>query len=90
MQGYSVNITQLGTNSQESNLDIDAENFTTSLDYDWESQRVSVQLKFVREGCYHATIFYDGTELHNGDFDIIVLNSKKISHVGTSLFGIYF
>ncbi|KAJ8964885.1 hypothetical protein NQ314_004549, partial [Rhamnusium bicolor] len=54
---------------------IEEENFNTNLDYDWESQRVSVQLKFVREGCYHATIYYHGTELHNGDFDIIVLNS---------------
>ncbi|XP_074038051.1 apoptosis-resistant E3 ubiquitin protein ligase 1 isoform X1 [Leptinotarsa decemlineata] len=75
IEGYVVNISQLGTNSQESNLDNDRDDFTTNLDYDWESQRVSVQLKFVQEGCYHATIYYRGTELHNGDFDIIVLNS---------------
>ncbi|XP_057672258.1 apoptosis-resistant E3 ubiquitin protein ligase 1 isoform X1 [Diorhabda carinulata] len=74
-EGYTVDIIQLGSQSHESELDIDKENFTTSLDYDWESQRVSVQLKFFREGCYHSTIYYHGTELHNGDFDIIVLNS---------------
>ncbi|CAH1098639.1 unnamed protein product [Psylliodes chrysocephalus] len=74
-EGYTVDIVQLGSQSHDSELDIDKENFTTCLDYDWETQRVSVQLKFVREGCYHATIYYHGTELHNGDFDIIVLNS---------------
>lgn len=67
---------QLGTNSQSSNLEIEEENFTVILDYDWQSQRVMVQLKFIYEGCCHATIKYKGTELHNGDFDIIVLNSK--------------
>lgn len=67
---------QLGSCSQASNLEIEEENFTVILDYDWQSQRVMVQLKFIYEGCYHATIKYKGTELHNGDFDIIVLNSK--------------
>lgn len=75
-KGYSVNIVQLGSNSLDSNLDRDEENFSITLDYDWQTQRVSVQLKFVSEGCYHATIRYKGTELHNGDFDIIVLNSN--------------
>lgn len=74
-QGYTVSITQLGCRSQDS-LDILEENYSIALDYDWQSQRISVQLKFLNEGCYHATIRYKGTELHNGDFDIIVLNSK--------------
>lgn len=70
---------QLGNSSHASNLEIEEENFTLVLDYDWLSQRVMVQLKFIFEGCYHATIKYKGTELHNGDFDIIVLNSKFIN-----------
>lgn len=75
VQNYTVDISQLGTSSQDSNMDIIEDNFTTTLDYDWQSQRVSIQLKFLNEGCYHATIKYNNTELHNGDFDIIVLNS---------------
>nr|CAH7730434.1 unnamed protein product [Callosobruchus chinensis] len=77
VEGYAINIAQLGLKSPELPLDAtgDEENCSTNLEYDWESQRVMVQLKFVQEGCYHATIFYRGTELHNGDFDIIVLNS---------------
>lgn len=81
---------QLGSCSQASNLEIEEENFTVVLDYDWQTQRVMVQLKFIYEGCYHATIKYKGTELHNGDFDIIVLNSKlnKMFQVTThQLFG---
>lgn len=66
---------QLGSISQSSNLEIEEENYTVMLDYDWQSQRVMVQLKFIYEGCYHATIKYKGSVLHNGDFDIIVLNS---------------
>ncbi|XP_076250945.1 apoptosis-resistant E3 ubiquitin protein ligase 1 isoform X1 [Rhynchophorus ferrugineus] len=74
-EGYSVHIVPLGLNSRENILDLEEDRHSTSLDYDWASHRVSVQLKFLREGCYHATIKYNGTELHNGDFDIIVLNS---------------
>lgn len=70
-----MDISQLGSRSQES-LDIIEENFSINLDYDWQTQKVTVQFKFIYEGCYHATIKYNGTELHNGDFDIIVLNSK--------------
>uniref|UniRef100_A0AAR5Q493 HECT-type E3 ubiquitin transferase n=2 Tax=Dendroctonus ponderosae TaxID=77166 RepID=A0AAR5Q493_DENPD len=73
-EGYSVQIVSLGSCSQENILQIE-EKYSISLDYDWGTNRVSVQLKFVKEGCYHATIKYKGTELHNGDFDIIVLNS---------------
>ncbi|XP_060532569.1 apoptosis-resistant E3 ubiquitin protein ligase 1 [Cylas formicarius] len=74
-EGYIVDIVQIGSISRENILDIDKKNFTTTLDYDWQSQKVSIQLKFVYEGCYHATISYHEMQLHNGDFDIIVLNS---------------
>ncbi|XP_066257066.1 apoptosis-resistant E3 ubiquitin protein ligase 1-like [Euwallacea similis] len=73
-EGYLVQITPLGTSSQNSIMDCE-DNYSVTLDYDWNTNRVSVQLKFAKEGCYHATIKYNGTELHNGDFDIIVLNS---------------
>lgn len=59
-------------NSEENKID----GYSTSLDYDWQTQKLNIQLKFIYEGCYHATIKYQGIVLHNGDFDIIVLNSK--------------
>ncbi|XP_017771527.1 PREDICTED: apoptosis-resistant E3 ubiquitin protein ligase 1 isoform X2 [Nicrophorus vespilloides] len=75
-RGYTVTLTQLGGKSQSCNPDVTEEKrYTVSLDYDWQNQRISIQLKFLYEGCFHATIKYNGTELHNGDFDIIVLNS---------------
>ncbi|CAH1174172.1 unnamed protein product [Phaedon cochleariae] len=72
-EGYSVKINKIGGSSDD--VDIEKDNFTISLDYDWETQRVTVELRFIKECCYHATIYYHGTELQNGDFDIIVLNS---------------
>lgn len=66
--GYTVAVSQLGGRS--------ADGYTAALDYDWQAHKINVQLKFVYEGCYHATIKYRGVVLHNGDFDIIVLNSK--------------
>lgn len=81
-----MQIVALGSCSQENILKIE-EKYTISLDYDWGTNRVSVQLKFVKEGCYHATIKYKGTELHNGDFDIIVLNSQcfGLTHLHVSI-----
>ncbi|KAK9675112.1 hypothetical protein QE152_g40630, partial [Popillia japonica] len=73
--GYEIEICQFGSRSQESNLDIIEENYSVALDYDWQTRRITVQLKFLYEGCYHAKMRYQGTELNNGDFDIIVLNS---------------
>ncbi|XP_050303094.1 apoptosis-resistant E3 ubiquitin protein ligase 1 isoform X2 [Anthonomus grandis grandis] len=73
--GYTVHIISLGSASRENIFDIDEEKYSVALDYDWGTHRISVQLKFIKEGCYHATIKYKGAELHNGDFDIIVLNS---------------
>ncbi|KAK9755013.1 hypothetical protein QE152_g802 [Popillia japonica] len=61
--------------SQESNSDIIEENYSVALDYDWQTRRITVQLQFLYEGGYHAKMRYQGTELNNGDFDIIVLNS---------------
>ncbi|KRT81256.1 hypothetical protein AMK59_5638 [Oryctes borbonicus] len=74
-QGYEIDICQFGSRSQESNLDIIEENYSIALDYDWQTRKITVQLKFLYEGCYHAKMRYQGTELNNGDFDIIVLNS---------------
>lgn len=74
-QGFTVNITQLGSRSQEFNSSTPEEQYIIILDYDWQCFRLTFQIKFFYEGCYHATIFYRNMELHNGDFDIIVLNS---------------
>lgn len=62
-------------------MEIEQQNFETNIDYDWESQRVSVHLIFHCEGCYQATICYDGMVLLNGYLDIIVLNSKSQFHL---------
>ena len=47
------------------------------LDYEETSHRISLQVRFPNEGCFHATVSYNGIELHNGDFDIIVLSSES-------------
>lgn len=46
------------------------------LDYDAACQRICLQVLFPSEGCYHASVAYNGVVLNNGDFDIIVLSSK--------------
>lgn len=74
-QGYSVQIVYLGSDAQN----LEERNFTMGLDYDWETQRVRVQLKFIQEGFYHGTVKYKGVELLNGKFNIIVLNSKFVT-----------
>lgn len=71
-------------------MDTDDNNFTTALDYDWQSQRVNLQLKFLYEGCYHTTIKYKGIELHNGDFDIIVLNSELVLKLQNKMLKLFF
>lgn len=45
------------------------------LDYDSSNQRIRLKVSFPRGGCYHATVSLAGLQLHNGDFDIIVLES---------------
>lgn len=79
-KGYTVSIRQMGSQSRASDLDNEENNYSISFDYDWQNKKVTVQLKFLYEGCYHATIKYNDTELHNGDFDIIVLNSTVMSY----------
>ncbi|XP_022903432.1 apoptosis-resistant E3 ubiquitin protein ligase 1 isoform X1 [Onthophagus taurus] len=74
-QGYEVIINQLGYANEDERSDILGANYSVLIDYDWITQRVTVQFKFLNEGCFHATIRYNGSELNNGDFDIIVLNS---------------
>lgn len=46
------------------------------LDYEEASHRVNLQMQFSSEGCFHAAVSYRGIELHNGDFDIIVLSGE--------------
>lgn len=59
------------------------------LDYDSPNQRIRLKVSFPKGGCYHATVSLAGLQLHNGDFDIIVLEST--SKKNTSLFhGIFF
>lgn len=45
------------------------------LEYDEPNQRIRLKVSFAKGGCYHATVSLAGLQLHNGDFDIIVLES---------------
>lgn len=60
-------------------LETENEIYKSDIDYDWNNQRVTVQLLFFRKGCYQATFCYNDMLLNNGEFDIIVLNSKYSS-----------
>lgn len=46
------------------------------LEYNEFSREIYMIVKFSTEGCYHASISLNGIQLHNGDFDIIVLSSE--------------
>lgn len=46
------------------------------LDYDSPNQRIRLKVSFPSSGCFHATVSLNGLQLHNGDFSIIVLESK--------------
>ncbi|XP_025831549.1 apoptosis-resistant E3 ubiquitin protein ligase 1 [Agrilus planipennis] len=74
-EGFTVSLKQIGSQSREADLDKADEQNKINLDYDWHSKRLTIQIKFLYEGIYHATIRYDDTEIQNGDFDVIVLNS---------------
>lgn len=54
---------------------IDCVDHTIELDYDSPNQRIRLKVSFPKGGCYHATVSLAGLQLHNGDFDIIVLES---------------
>ncbi|XP_044732167.1 apoptosis-resistant E3 ubiquitin protein ligase 1 isoform X2 [Chrysoperla carnea] len=77
-QGYNVNITLLGEEIRSPEFD---PTHKITLEYDWGERRLSIQVRFTLEGCYHATIAYQGQELQNGDFDIIVLTTQEAAVV---------
>lgn len=62
---------QIGNSSNEC-VTLDC---SVQLDYDSPNQRIRLKVSFPRGGCYHATVSLAGLQLHNGDFDIIVLDS---------------
>ncbi|XP_067009797.2 apoptosis-resistant E3 ubiquitin protein ligase 1 [Anabrus simplex] len=72
-QGYAVAITQIGCS--------EAVPCSVLLEYDHCSRRINLQVRFPSEGCFHATVSYRGIELHNGDFDIIVLSGSDATLV---------
>ncbi|XP_043667543.1 apoptosis-resistant E3 ubiquitin protein ligase 1 isoform X2 [Vespula pensylvanica] len=71
-KGYDVNIIQIGNHAEKGSV-ID---YSIHLDYDSPNQRVRLKVSFPKGGCYHATVSLAGLQLHNGDFDIIVLESS--------------
>lgn len=72
-EGYNVAITQIG-NPEPVECSV-------MLDYEEASHRINLQMQFPSEGCFHATVSYRGIELHNGDFDIIVLSASDAALV---------
>ncbi|XP_014226475.1 apoptosis-resistant E3 ubiquitin protein ligase 1 isoform X1 [Trichogramma pretiosum] len=72
VDGYKVHITQIGTSPDKLSPDNCGD---TSLEYDAPNQRIRLRVSFDKGGCYHATVSLNGTQLHNGEFDIIVLES---------------
>ncbi|XP_014210245.1 apoptosis-resistant E3 ubiquitin protein ligase 1 isoform X2 [Copidosoma floridanum] len=71
VDGYIVNITQIGSSSGDKS----PVQCTVQLEYDAPNQRIRLRVSFPKGGCYHATVSLCGLQLHNGDFDIIVLES---------------
>ncbi|XP_039305532.1 apoptosis-resistant E3 ubiquitin protein ligase 1 isoform X1 [Solenopsis invicta] len=71
-EGYNVNITQIGSIVDKGSM-IDC---SIQLDYDSSNQRIRLKVSFPKGGCYHATVSLAGLQLHNGDFDIIVLENS--------------
>lgn len=65
---------QIGSIADKGSM-IDYVDYTIELDYDCPNQRIRLKVSFPRGGCYHATVSLAGLQLHNGDFDIIVLES---------------
>lgn len=49
---------------------------SVKLDYEETSHHINLQVQFPSEGCFHAAVSYRGIELHNGDFDIVVLSGE--------------
>ncbi|XP_061930085.1 apoptosis-resistant E3 ubiquitin protein ligase 1 isoform X1 [Apis cerana] len=73
-EGYQVNITQasnIGSTMNKSAIT----NCSIQFDYDSPNQRIRLKVSFPKGNCYHATVSLRGLQLHNGDFDIIVLES---------------
>ncbi|KAF7994519.1 hypothetical protein HCN44_003991 [Aphidius gifuensis] len=68
---YNVNITQIGSTEK-----CQPTVCNVKLEYDEPNQRIRLKVTFPKGGCYHATVSLSGLQLHNGDFDIIVLESS--------------
>ncbi|KAK0178888.1 hypothetical protein PV327_007731 [Microctonus hyperodae] len=69
-KGYNVHITQIGCVEEAQVAPCNIQ-----LEYDEPNQRIRLKVSFAKGGCYHATVSLAGLQLHNGDFDIIVLES---------------
>nr|CAD7261386.1 unnamed protein product [Timema shepardi] len=76
-RGYAVAITQVTTLSLFPQIGCnDPVPCSVTLEYEEMSHRISLQVRFSCEGCFHAKVSYRGVELNNGDFDIIVLSCE--------------
>jgi hypothetical protein len=76
---HTVTVTCCATAARCLGLQIDSPDpvqCSVMLSYEETNHRISLQVQFPSEGCFHAAVSYQGIELHNGDFDIIVLSGK--------------
>ncbi|XP_011496613.1 PREDICTED: apoptosis-resistant E3 ubiquitin protein ligase 1 [Ceratosolen solmsi marchali] len=71
VHGYDVNITRIGSSTPDSASEL----CIIHLEHDPSNDRIQLKVNFLKDGWYHVTISLFGSQLHNGDFDIIVLES---------------
>lgn len=50
---------------------------TTQIIYNVQEKKLTMYIQMEKEGCFQATVSYGDVRLKNGDFSILVLNSKQ-------------
>lgn len=58
---------------------------TTQIIYSVQDKKLTMFIKMEKEGCYQATVSYGDIRLKNGEFNILVLNSKYAKVLLTKL-----
>ncbi|KAJ0175869.1 hypothetical protein K1T71_009028 [Dendrolimus kikuchii] len=74
-EGFSIEISPIGGDVDQ------ALSSSAAFQYDSVNQRVTMSMCFERAGVYRASIYYEGTLLHNGQFDCIVLTASDTATV---------
>lgn len=75
-QGYRISLRQVEDGKEDVEI-----SSSVAFVYDRESRRLQLPLNLNKEGCYRATVSFNGVTLKNGDFDVIVLNESDSAQV---------